>query len=160
MNQDYFKKGQSKLGVIFIFALFIVALLTLNFWRRLFCKAAKVVDTPFQDPSVGGVVSNDWLKKEMPFYINQLYSQLSTNYWVTDVFTGGVAARCQIYEKVYNLLPNQLIAVANEYKNKKCKTLREHIGQANYSGCSISSVIFGDTIEKALLDKLNRLNIT
>jgi hypothetical protein len=143
-----------------VFAVFFVFVLTLPYLRRLWCSAAQLPDTPRRDEQYNGTVTVQWRDNEMPFFVNELNRQLNTTYTVLDTSFSADNPRCQIYRKLLDLMPNQLIAVANEYKNKKCKTIRQHIGETRFSGCSVVNTAFGTNAEEALINKLNYLNIT
>jgi hypothetical protein len=139
------------LGFFVVTIIVIVPLL-----RRVVCKSAQLPNTPYGPERENGKIDKNWVDNQMPFFVNELHRQLTAVYNIQD----DASARCNVYRQLLNLTPNQLIAVANEYKNKQCKTMRQHIGETRYSGCKWTDIAFGSTPESVLLEKLNQLQIT
>lgn len=116
-------------------------------WIALF--GTKVRDTPYK--LGGGTVDDNFIKYKAESYVKAMNDAISNDSWWsrnTD--------NCDVYKRFCNeLTDNQLIYVANSYKNTYTDTLRKKITDAGTSTCGF----FDTDYSKMLLDKLNSLNI-
>ncbi len=116
-------------------------------WATLF--STKVSDVP---PRVGGgSVTDSFIKSEMESYVKGLRDAFENDGWLGS----NSSDNCEQYKRVLNdLNDNQIIAVANSYKNTFGETIRVRVNKAS-SGCGF----LGTDYKSMLVAKLNALSI-
>ena len=141
--------------VIGIVVLIIVLILAYKFWlapklKSLFQTNINVPDQPYQ-PNGGGV-SGDFVQNKLPSIVSNLNAALVSSCYTT------CPERCERFRQVNNLTDNEIIAVANSYKNTYRTTLLVDCSKITRDGCT-SLFGYGDAQHEKLIANLKRLNL-
>lgn len=81
--------------------------------------------------------------------LQEMISVLESSYWFD------ASPRCEAYKKAAQLSDNQLIALANAYKNKQLSTLRQDMENTYGDGCTFYDSAWGDVLR----DRMTSLDI-
>ncbi|MCH2044811.1 MAG: hypothetical protein MK212_11900 [Saprospiraceae bacterium] len=140
----FWEKHQSR-----IIPILVIAGIILLIWGIM--KIIKLIKLPPDTKLKPSITDGDMLDKEEWDYTG-LLAQVSTevNDWCFDC-----SARCKVYEQLVKLEDNQLITIANAYKKKHKKTLREAMDDTYVNGCST----FYTQWDEHLLDRMTTLGI-
>lgn len=137
-----------------VFAVILVIVLYFFLWPSIKKRWSSFFDTKVKDVPYkqgGGTVDDSFAKGKAESYVKSLNDSFSNDTWY-----GRNTDNCDVYKRFCNELnDNQLIFVANSYKNTFGETIRKKITDAGEYTCG-----FFDTDYRAMLvEKLNALNI-
>jgi len=159
MKPSAIQQFWSKYGAQTVAILLLLLMLGMYFFIRWMVRLAKKPkDTAYQpvvmlNPETGELVEvpdADPLDGFQPdALVAELRTVLTTSYWFD------ASDRCEAFKKAAELKDNQLIAVANMYKNKHLSTLREDMENTYGDGCTFYSSAWGDILR----DKMTALAI-
>lgn len=136
--------------LVTIAAKLIGLLLTAYVLYRIYKKIVGEVQYPDTEyVTGGGDVTTVFISKSLPGYISELHDVLTTSYYLD------ASPRCRAYERLEKLNDNQIIHVANEYKNQFKQTIRQSMSSTYMDACSIGRKQY----DKYLLSRFDRLNI-
>jgi len=153
ISQFWEKYGAQTIAVLLI--LFMIGLYMLI--RFLVKLAKKPKDTAYKpvyerNPETGEMVEvpdpsiDNW---DVNGLLQEMISVLETSYWFD------ASDRCEAFKKAAQLSDNQLIKLANAYKDKKLSTMREDMENTYGDGCTFYESQWGDVLR----DRMTALNI-
>lgn len=140
--KDFFN---SKAGIVALLVFSIAICVALGLLIRFFVRLGKLPpDTPYQPvkDNEGNVVPGaDPLDGYNPMaMVETLEHVLKTSYYFD------ASERCEVYKDCMSLTDNQLIAVANLFKKRNTRTIREMMADTYGDGCTLYSSAYGDLL--------------
>lgn len=139
--KDFWKQYGNR---IILVGLVLLALGIYALVRYLIKVATVPNDTKLKDPLIGKDEQlKDW---DYDALLNEVILVLDTSYYIDG------SARCEAYKQLAELTDNQLITVANAYKNKKKQTIRQAMETTWADGCTMYASAWGDILRNRMRD--------